>query len=71
LNVDDPLLAAHHFVGVLLWIPVNKAMFTGDHRSSPDELERSDDDFAGPSFGDRRALSPGRRRSSEEFILTN
>jgi TetR/AcrR family transcriptional repressor of mexJK operon len=41
LHVDDPLLAANHFVGMLLWIPVNKAMFTGDHRSSPDELERS------------------------------
>jgi TetR/AcrR family transcriptional repressor of mexJK operon len=39
LNIDDPLLAANHFVGLLLWIPVNKAMFTGDHRSSPDELE--------------------------------
>jgi TetR/AcrR family transcriptional repressor of mexJK operon len=41
LHVDDPLLAANHFVGMLLWIPVNKAMFTGDHRSSPGELERS------------------------------
>jgi TetR/AcrR family transcriptional repressor of mexJK operon len=41
LHVDDPLLAANHFVGLLLWIPVNKAMFTGDDRSSPDELERS------------------------------
>jgi len=41
LRVDDPLLAANHFVGMLLWIPINKAMFTGDHRSSPDELERS------------------------------
>jgi TetR/AcrR family transcriptional repressor of mexJK operon len=40
LQVDDPLLAANHFVGLLLWIPINKAMFTGDHRSSPDELER-------------------------------
>jgi TetR/AcrR family transcriptional regulator, mexJK operon transcriptional repressor len=39
LRVDDPLLAANHFVGLLLWIPINKAMFTGDHRSSPDELE--------------------------------
>jgi TetR/AcrR family transcriptional repressor of mexJK operon len=39
LHVDDPLLAANHFVGLLLWIPINKAMFTGDHRSSPDELE--------------------------------
>lgn len=40
LHVNDPLLAAHHFVGMLLWIPINKAMFTGDYRSSPDELER-------------------------------
>ena len=41
LCVDDPLLAANHFVGMLLWIPINKAMFTGDHRSSHDELERA------------------------------
>ncbi len=40
LRVDDPLMAANHFVGLLLWIPVNKAMFTGDHHASPDELER-------------------------------
>ena len=40
LRVDDPLLAANHFVGLLLWIPVNKAMFTGDHRSSKTQLER-------------------------------
>lgn len=39
LHVDDPLLAANHFVGLLLWIPINKAMFTGDHRSNPNELE--------------------------------
>jgi TetR/AcrR family transcriptional repressor of mexJK operon len=30
LHVEDPEIAAHHFVGMLLWIPVNKAMFTGD-----------------------------------------
>lgn len=40
LHVDDPLLAANHFVGLLLWIPINRAMFTGDHRSNHDELER-------------------------------
>lgn len=40
LHVDDPLLAANHFVGLLLWIPVNKAMFTGDHHSGSNELER-------------------------------
>ena len=30
LAVDDAATAAEHFVGMLLWIPVNKAMFTGD-----------------------------------------
>jgi TetR/AcrR family transcriptional regulator, mexJK operon transcriptional repressor len=39
LQVDDPLLAANHFVGLLLWIPINRAMYTGDYRSDPDELE--------------------------------
>lgn len=29
LSVPDPLIASHHFVGLLLWIPVNQAMFTG------------------------------------------
>jgi TetR/AcrR family transcriptional repressor of mexJK operon len=40
LRVDDPMLAANHFVGLLLWIPLNKAMFAGDSRSTADELER-------------------------------
>jgi TetR/AcrR family transcriptional repressor of mexJK operon len=40
LRVDDPLLAANHFVGLLLWIPINKAMFTADYHATPDELER-------------------------------
>lgn len=39
LRADDPMLTAHHFVGLLLWIPVNKAMFTGDHHTNPGELE--------------------------------
>ena len=30
LGVDDPAMAAEHFVGMLFWIPVNRAMFTGD-----------------------------------------
>jgi TetR/AcrR family transcriptional repressor of mexJK operon len=30
LDVVDPAVAAEHFVGMLFWIPVNKAMFTGD-----------------------------------------
>jgi TetR/AcrR family transcriptional regulator, mexJK operon transcriptional repressor len=32
LRVEDPRLAANHFVGMLLWIPVNEAMFTGNNR---------------------------------------
>lgn len=39
LQAGDPLLAAHHFVGLLLWIPVNQAMFTGDYISSKADLE--------------------------------
>ena len=39
LRIEDPLLAANHFVGMLLWIPINKAMYTGDYRSTPRELE--------------------------------
>jgi TetR/AcrR family transcriptional repressor of mexJK operon len=30
LAVNDVAAAAEHFVGMLFWIPVNKAMFTGD-----------------------------------------
>lgn len=40
LQVNDPLLAANHFVGMLLCTPIDKAMFTGDNSSSPEELER-------------------------------
>ncbi|MBB6545323.1 TetR/AcrR family transcriptional regulator [Nonomuraea rubra] len=41
LRTDDPALAAEHFVGLLLWIPVNKVMFegAGDHYTDA-ELER-------------------------------
>jgi TetR/AcrR family transcriptional repressor of mexJK operon len=39
LHIADPLVAANHFVGMLLWIPINKAMFTGDYQSRSDELE--------------------------------
>lgn len=40
LRVDDPLLAAHHFSGLLLWIPVNKAMFHGGPQHTQAELDR-------------------------------
>ena len=37
--VEDPTIAAHHFVGLLLWIPINQAMFTGDETSKINDLE--------------------------------
>jgi len=55
LQAGDPLLAAHHFAGLLLWIPVNQAMFTGDHTSSKADLE-SYADAAAATF--LRAYAP-------------
>lgn len=40
LKVEDPLIAAHHFAGLLLWIPVNAAMFHGGAQHTEAELER-------------------------------
>ncbi|MDK1471979.1 TetR/AcrR family transcriptional regulator [Streptomyces sp. 549] len=39
LQVREPLLAAQHFAGLLLWIPVNRAMFTGGTAFEPAECE--------------------------------
>ncbi|GAA3144887.1 TetR/AcrR family transcriptional regulator [Nonomuraea roseoviolacea] len=39
LRCDEPVLAANHFSGLLLWIPVNKAMFHGDHRLTEADLD--------------------------------
>ncbi|PZM17210.1 TetR/AcrR family transcriptional regulator [Rhizobium tubonense] len=44
LEVPDPYLAASHFFGMLLWIPMNEAMFTGNSNPrSKTELERHAD----------------------------
>ena len=41
MRVNEPYVAASHFVGILLWIPVNEAMFTGNDRpKSASELDR-------------------------------
>ncbi|WP_328733596.1 TetR/AcrR family transcriptional regulator [Streptomyces bobili] len=40
LRIDDALLAANHFSGLLLWIPVNKAMFTGRPQDTQADLDR-------------------------------
>ncbi|GAA4936942.1 TetR/AcrR family transcriptional regulator [Streptomyces coeruleoprunus] len=39
LRCDEPLLAANHFSGLLLWIPVNKAMFHGSPQHTESELD--------------------------------
>jgi len=36
LRVEDPQLAAQHFSGLILWVPLNRAMFTGDDQLPPD-----------------------------------
>jgi TetR/AcrR family transcriptional repressor of mexJK operon len=40
LRLDDPLLAANHFAGLLLWIPVNQAMFSGSNPYTEADLDR-------------------------------
>src|ERR687887_1685549 len=40
LHVDDPQLAAQHFVALVLWIPLDRALFVPDAEALPDaELE--------------------------------
>ncbi|MFF5447654.1 TetR/AcrR family transcriptional regulator [Streptomyces sp. NPDC012888] len=39
LRCEEPLLAAHHFSGLLLWIPVNKAMFHGGPQHTEADLD--------------------------------
>ncbi|WP_371095712.1 TetR/AcrR family transcriptional regulator [Streptomyces sanglieri] len=39
LRTDDAMLAAHHFSGLLLWIPVNKAMFHGSAQHTEADLD--------------------------------
>lgn len=41
LRTKDPDVAANHFAGILLWIPLNEAMFTGNSKPySEVELDR-------------------------------
>jgi len=43
LKTPDPQIAASHFFGMLLWIPMNEAMFTGAVRGSEADLVRHAD----------------------------
>jgi TetR/AcrR family transcriptional repressor of mexJK operon len=70
LDIDDPAMAANQFVGMLLWIPVNKAMFTGDDNAvTRAELKHFADSATRaflathtPPTGNRRAsITPPRR----------
>jgi TetR/AcrR family transcriptional regulator, mexJK operon transcriptional repressor len=40
LGVEEPMLAAQQFAGMVLWVPVNKAMFCGDAALPPAEIDR-------------------------------
>jgi TetR/AcrR family transcriptional regulator, mexJK operon transcriptional repressor len=45
LAAEDALMAANHFVGLLLWIPINKVMFTGTvDRQSDGQLKHYADE---------------------------
>ncbi|MFJ2879189.1 TetR/AcrR family transcriptional regulator C-terminal domain-containing protein [Streptomyces sp. NPDC086796] len=39
LRIDEPLLAAHYFSGLLMWIPVNQAMFHGGPQHTQADLD--------------------------------
>ena len=43
LQTSDPRVAASHLFGMLLWIPMNEAMFTGSNPRSEADLERHAD----------------------------
>jgi len=58
LRPGDPLLAANHFVGLLLWIPLNRAMFRGD------ELTMSSDDIREQASAATQAFLRGYRNAS-------
>jgi TetR/AcrR family transcriptional repressor of mexJK operon len=48
LRIDDPLAAAHHFVGLLLWIPMNQVMFRARKKAITEgEIEKIVDSAVG------------------------
>lgn len=59
LRIDDAHIAAEHFVELLLWIPVNRAMFTGNHSSRKTDLDRYADAAVLAFLNGHRALSSG------------
>lgn len=66
LKLGDPLMAADHFVGLLLWIPVNRAMFTGNHRARKMDLEHYSS-AAVRAFLDGYRFAPDRKEPIERL----
>jgi TetR/AcrR family transcriptional repressor of mexJK operon len=66
LRTDDPLVAAEHFAGLLLWIPMNQVMFGGADSVTDEQLERAADSgvraFLG-AYGAPGATLRGKRRA--------
>ena len=60
LQAADPVVAAHHFVGLLLWMPMNQAMFTGDYEPRAEADIAGDADSAVGAF--LTGYGPARRR---------
>ena len=61
LRIKHPDLAANHFAGMLLWIPVNEAMFTGNDKPfSAAELDRIADS-AVETFLTAYGANPGKQ----------
>jgi TetR/AcrR family transcriptional repressor of mexJK operon len=65
LKVDDPVLAAHHFVGLVLWIPMNQAMFTGDYEPKAEADIARYADSAARAF--LTGYGPARNQSSPRY----
>jgi TetR/AcrR family transcriptional regulator, mexJK operon transcriptional repressor len=70
LRDDDPWVAASHFVGMLLWIPINNAMFTGNEKPFTEaELRRLATASAKAflqAYG--RSVSRGKRETSSQQV---
>ncbi len=61
LEADDPVLAAQHFAGLVLWIPMNQAMFTGGYDLKAEADIARYADSAVSAFLSGYGAAPGQR----------
>ena len=66
LHVDDPSLASQEFVWLVLSIPLNRAMLSGDERLSDEELQRYADEAARVFFAAYRPAPSARKSPSRK-----